>query len=300
MGILQTIFGSKKGASADWLATISDVEAALARLDRERHAAKAMIADAASKRRELLLTATDQEIDAIDRGADAGRLTLERLEILEPQLLERLASLQSDARRALLAEFEGAYEIRAAALDKAMGALLTVFEDYQALVGQISAAGFEIELRSFVTATPLLNGGLAVTPETVELFRRARETLADRRAAAETRRAAPPATPAQARYKSPPFIVHPLTPRPKIEHRVSEAPLPEYRPSPRRAPIKAEGKTPFGFMKITVLRHGFEIEGKPRVIGDEIVLPNAEADKWLRTGGCEVVERGEIGSEAAE
>ncbi len=53
-------------------------------------------------------------------------------------------------------------------------------------------------------------------------------------------------------------------------------------------------------MKITVLRHGFEIEGKPRVIGDEIVLPNAEADKWLRTGGCEVVERGEIGSEAAE
>ncbi len=147
--ILTKIFGAKKDASADALATISDVQAALARLDRERHAAKATIADAALRRRELLLTASDQEIEVIDRGADAGRLALERLEILEPQLLERLASLQSDARRALLAEFEGAYEIKAAALDKAMGALLTVFEDYQEILRQISAAGFEIEFALF-------------------------------------------------------------------------------------------------------------------------------------------------------
>ncbi len=139
-----------------------------------------------------------------------------------------------------------------------------------------------------------------MTPETVQLFRRNRENLADRRATAETRKVAPPATPAQARYKSPPFIVHPLTPRPKIEHKATEAPLPEYRPKPSRAAVKIEGKPAFGFVKITVLRLGLEIEGVRRAVGDEIILRNDEADRWLRTGGVEVVERGEIGSEAAE
>ncbi len=155
--IIEALFGKKKGATGAALATVADVQRALELLAKERAGAQRKIAESAEVRRGLLLVdGSDAKLDELERETDAARRLLERLDLAEPKLLDRLGELQGGARRALLAEFEGAYEIKAAALDKAMSALLEVFADYQGTLRQITAGGFEIEFARLCDRNALL------------------------------------------------------------------------------------------------------------------------------------------------
>ena len=300
-GFIETVFGKKRAATGKSLATIDDVQRALQCLAQEREAAQRKVAGSGEARRSLLLVdGSDAKIIELDKETDAARLHLERCDIGEEILLGRLRELQDKARRELFDALLGSFRERESQLDAALAAIVEPLANYMEAVHQLDAANFTTEAAPYIVRAPLVGDGIQAGAASLEHWRRQREAVADRRAAAETRKAAPPAIPAPGPYRAAPLVVHPRTPPKLVERKVADAPLPEYRPSPRRAPIKAEGRPAFGFMKIVVLRPGFEIEGKQRVVGDEIILPNAEADKWLRTGGCEVVERGEIGSEAAE
>lgn len=225
----------------------------------------------------MLVDGSDEKIREIEKRADDARLILERLDAAEPELRARLLELQSDERRARLGEFAVVYEQRAGELDAAMAHLLGVYDAYQVIVDQITIAGFDTEAQSFVTAPPYLNGGLGVTLDTLELFRRRRERLAEMAA----RKAA--GAPQNPRPAPAPVIAKP---RP--------TPIPPARVQVNRNPIKADGVAPFGFSKITPLRPGIEIEGKRYVIGDEIIVENEIADRLLRTGGVDLVALGEI------
>src|SRR5580704_7333646 len=100
MGFISEILGALWPSDAEPAPrTIADVEAALSRLAGERKAAREAVAAAMQARDELLVVdETDKKIAALDATADKHRLTLERLDKIEPRLVGELQGLR-DARR---------------------------------------------------------------------------------------------------------------------------------------------------------------------------------------------------------
>lgn len=81
--------------------TADELVAALARLQAERAAAEATVAEASDRRERLLMDPfSDDLIHAVGRDLDAANLLLERLDRLEPDLWMRLREVQHAARRA--------------------------------------------------------------------------------------------------------------------------------------------------------------------------------------------------------
>lgn len=281
MGIISAIFG-KPSARGDAIESADAARTALARITQERAEAERVITDSAERRRELLLVdGSDKDIAKLDADADAARLTIERLDAIEPGIHARLREFLDAARRALLAELRGIYLERISSLDAAMAAALDEFDEYLEIVRQLDSAGFSAEARAFVVAPPTNGAGLVLTRGTLEHFRRSREAIADMPSAAARRQTPRPA--AAPRVAAPPI----------------ERPDPEYRPRPKRAPSKVEGPPPAGFSKILVLRDGLELDEKQHITGDEVIVSTTQADTLARKGAVEIVERGEI-ARAAE
>jgi len=132
--------------------TIADVEAGLARLREERAAAEAGLPSTVARRRELLLAdAPDDALVELDQEADRQHLALERLEVIEPELLDQLQALRAAARRnqwaALVAEHDSA--VRAY-----LAAAAQLIERYGEVVGawdKATASGFAERQHRFVT-----------------------------------------------------------------------------------------------------------------------------------------------------
>ena len=125
MGLLGDLLGNLKAGAKPAKRTIAQVEAALARLTREREAARTAVVKAMKQRDEaLLIDDSDKRIRELDAVADRHRLKLERLERLEPILISELQSLRTEARRArwneLGAKYETASRNYAAALREAI------------------------------------------------------------------------------------------------------------------------------------------------------------------------------------
>ena len=165
MGLIETIFGKNGAKKLDALETIADVSAALDRVNQERETARAVVAEAATKRRELLLVdGSDKKIAELEVAADAARLMLERLDAAEPALHARILELQSAERRELFASMVDVLREKERALDAALAAAVDAQEDYREIARQFDAAGFNAEARSVIASPPLYHVGCTGEP----------------------------------------------------------------------------------------------------------------------------------------
>jgi hypothetical protein len=100
MGLFAELLGRGRAQKADGQRSVSEIEQALARLRRGRAEADASFKAAHARRAELLLSdATLEEVKEIEALAEAASLTLERLELVEPKLLEELTASRNAAER---------------------------------------------------------------------------------------------------------------------------------------------------------------------------------------------------------
>lgn len=164
-----------KNSAADHT-EFSSLQAALARMDAERSAAAATIAAAGERRRSLLLADDDVGVDELEREIDQHHRTLERLDLLEPQLLRRLDELRSEARRERLAAYLQKLADATAPFIAALRETLRARDALLALRSEAGAAGFATEFGRFGMVPPVMMDTLAIDRFEVE-WERAFEVL---------------------------------------------------------------------------------------------------------------------------
>ncbi len=113
---------------------IGEIEAQLERLRAERRAAETIVEGHGQKRSDMLLSdASDADIAKLDADAVLAQIRLERLELAELELIARLDaardSVARSKRAASLDASAAAIEVKAQALDVAIGAMASAFED---------------------------------------------------------------------------------------------------------------------------------------------------------------------------
>lgn len=283
MSFLRKLIGGGV-TTPDELHDVQAVCAALSAAARERETIEAERRDLIERRHAALAAdESDSAIKRIDTTLDTLSLSEDRLDALLPRLHRRMGELQSADRQNTLSMLKGEYNIIVNDLDAAIAAVLLPLSKFHVIVGQIDAAGFSVEARHFVIPPPLVGEGVLASPETLELWRRERERVADMMATAA--RGLP--------------LHAPRTEAPKPAPVAPPAPV-IMQPRPRRAPIKVAGSPAYGFTKIVLMRNGVEIDGVARIAGDEIILPSSKAEQIVRNGAADIVEFGKAESEAAE
>lgn len=162
MGVLDFLKVARKASPA---AAIAEMEQSLLRLRIERAQANELVELHAPKRAMMLLSdATEEAILALDREADIARLRLDRLELAEIELQDRIASARDKAerdRRAAEAErAANAISSKTSAVDEAATALAMAFA---ALVEAIPADLIDTPSRKdgFTVALPASPGEIA-------------------------------------------------------------------------------------------------------------------------------------------
>jgi hypothetical protein len=275
---------------------IAAVERALARLRDEREVVNAQIEGAPARRRELLLVdAADDGLLALDREIDSLHLQIERLDALEPELLDRLAEFHDAVRqgrwsslvyrhdnavrehlRRLAAAADSLREVRAilteaqASFPVERGARMigTIGLDYVADDALMHQERELDRLSSFDTkARPLPKLG-APRPPVTGLEIKAAQTLPHglgRQGVARAGGAPPKAAPAPV-----PRQLAPIVPRVK-----------------RNDPPADEGER-----RIRVLRETSGPNCEPLGNGDELSLPAADADAIVRRGAADYIVAG--------
>lgn len=268
---------------------IPDAETALRRLTAEREAAQHVIDSATERRRALLLgDASDAEILAVEREADAARLQLERLDLLEPKLLEHLQALRDAESRQRWAEFLRRHEEAAEAFDAAAVALMEKTDALLATFKEAGDGGFGDEVRHTFASPPTTGGGaVLVSRETLNSFRQRRERSADAAKVLPTEPAAPAAPPAvKAVLKS---VGHGM---------VSTWP----EPAPHREPrpvLKLEGQAPDGHLAVRYIYPGVELPGGGQSrTGDEVYVPAEIARRLAENGAADLIATSPEGDRA--
>jgi phosphoglycolate phosphatase-like HAD superfamily hydrolase len=271
MGIIADLLGtmgSKKAASR----TIADVEGAIERLTAERATARAAVSSAIAERDGLLLHGTDEEIESLDRAADRHRLVLDRLEALEPVLLQELATARGAAKAAKWQELRSRYD--AAATDFVLKArpATAALEALARIRGEAQLTGFSSEAGTFHVAPNIL------APDLIAMFEFSVESQRDataRRAQAPKAVAAiPPKQPAKSASAPSPAVTPPKA---------------AATPKPAKPAFEAKADKA-GNTSIYVLRPGLEVAGRGRATGDVVSLPFDEAMRVVGTGAAEFAE----------
>ena len=129
--------------------TVEDLRAALDRMQLERAEAEAVIWSAPGKRAELLRAeGTDPALKRLERDVDAAHLQVERIDLLRPELEQRIAALQVETRdeawyamRSRLVEQLLACEVACRDVDRMVSQLM-------ALRLEASNAGYELEVEA--------------------------------------------------------------------------------------------------------------------------------------------------------
>ncbi|MBG0801639.1 hypothetical protein IYW40_09095 [Methylocystis sp. H4A] len=141
MGVFSFLQPPKKGAPATQIAAL---EESLDKLRGEHKSVQAIVENHGQKRTEMLLSdASDADIVELDKAADLARIRLERLELAELELTDRLERARDkDARDRVASEHEraaAAIEEKAKALEGPINALAVAFAE---LVKAIPAETF--------------------------------------------------------------------------------------------------------------------------------------------------------------
>ncbi|MFO1118338.1 MAG: hypothetical protein U1E28_21925 [Beijerinckiaceae bacterium] len=276
MALFDKILGRRKSPTA--LQSSEEAAQALAALRKEREDSRARLVELADRRRTALGDDVgDEKIAQIDEEQDAALLVIERCDAIEPRLIAKLAEVQSAARAARLAELIPKFKIVEGRLDAALEAAVTAFAEYRVAIAGFSSEGFEDYARTQINPPPAVGvEGVIASPDLLELWRRSREDRSDMAAAAT--KLQPPARPVEK------AVAPPAAPRPD----------PQYRPTPGRKPMKVEDKPAFGFVKVVMLRNGVEVDGKARVLSDELIVSTDLATALCKSGAADILERGKL------
>ena len=274
MGIVRDILGNVGLAAARRpRRSIADVERALARLGDERRDAREAVS-AASRERDALLLVDDSDvkIGELDAVTDRHRLTLERCEKLEPILLEELAALRNEAKRAHWRRlFAEKYTPALADYAAKHRAALESFEILAAIREDAQRAGFASEAAH---AMPFV--GNILTREILGYVEHEADRVRDV-AGEKPRKAAPPA----------PLKIAP-SPAPKAPARrmldlsAPTSPALQVQTCDREL-LKIKGPVPAGHMAVRILAPRIELGGGRGFgwRGDEFALPNFQAIKLI-------------------
>jgi hypothetical protein len=261
--------------------SVSAAEAALSRIARERASAQEKLATMAERRRQLLWNdADDRAIARLDAEADALHLTLERLELLEPRILDELSSSRDSLRKAEWRERLRLHVDAAHAFAAAHRAACDALENLIAADQDSRAAGFERELAAVTATVPRM-----IVREQGERFNFDSRRLADAEFARlagrpPTHAAPPPAAPITA-SPAPPPAAKPIPAPPAVT------------PKPPRQQVRETARE--GERLIKMLRTGIELSGRGQlVLGDIVSLPPAEAEVLVRNGSAEFEESPEV------
>lgn len=283
--------GKRRGV--DTAKELAAVERGLQRLKGERKAAKDAIASGAERRRDLLLLDDgDEQIVALEAEIDRHHRTLERLEIVEDELLRRLDELRDDRRSEQLAAFREEIGRPTAALVVAARAAAAAMADYRAVRNRMLTAGFAHEAALLLPTPPHIgNGNLVASPELIDIF----EAEAERCQAVRTTAPAPRASnPRQPGRPGP-------TPHGDIGKRVAVPggePRPRPAPPAPPAPARSRPRRPLrplrretareGERVVTLLRSGVDYaDGDQSRIGDQISLSLDQADLLVQRGAAD-------------
>lgn len=271
--ILKLIRGDRGGND-----TVESIQLAIDRMVAERNAANNALIAGGGRRRELLVSdAPDKKIDDLDRELDGHRLTLERLELLEGDLLGRLQVCRSERKRAQWGVFFERHNAAAAEHVKTMRAAIAAYLALAAITDEARAAGFEHE--SVAAFTPPIN---ILNVAAIANFEAEVERVAD---AFAGRTAPMPVQPVRKPFVPP----EPPPPNAGTPRRVSLAdrePIAERKPRERRI-----DKAKPGERLVQIMRAGFEApDGAQCGYDDVISLPVKQAEMVVKNGAGEFFE----------
>jgi hypothetical protein len=246
---------------------VAEIEEALSQLHAERAAAMTRLDVLASRRRAELLSDADQAaIAKLDNEREAAELILEKLDLCEPQLLDKLQIARGAARRAEWAKRYELYVEAAKAYGVALRATCDALDRLVATSDDARERGFESEWRSTSVIPPQI-----ISRESCEQFLFALERSQD----AEIMRQ-------QGRVPAPAIPVAPPPVKP-----ATAAPPPAPAPRKQRAPIH-ETAGP-GQVLVHIIRNGYETPaGLATAIGDIIALPEDLAREVIKNGAADL------------
>jgi hypothetical protein len=274
MGIISDLLNFKPGGKRG--ATVADVEKSLARLAVGREAAQASISTILNQRRDALLAdASDDAIAKLDAEADGHRLSLERFDLAEPELLAQLQNLRSAARRARWAELQRRRMDADRSYAVALRAAVDAFESLIRVSDDALNEGYASELgHSFATPPRIIDRVLCDAFEAEA--ERLREAVAG---------IVPVANPAPAIIERP-KVARQQSP---LQHKVYLDQQPEVGPPKKREPIRETARD--GEVLVSVMRAGYESpSGKQCLAGDVVAMPIDMAKTAVRNGAVTYAE----------
>jgi hypothetical protein len=248
---------------------VADAEAALQRLAAKREAARQSIAALMKQREQALrIDGSDKKVAELDATADHHRLTIERLELLEPELVGELQARRTEQKRQRWRELRARHSEAALAYAAALREALKKLDAMLAVESEARGQGFESEATAAFAPPARIVGADAVAE-----FEIAVDRQRDAQVAMES-----PSTPAPPAFAKVTALAAkaPAKPAPALK---AVPPAPKLPP---RAPIvetAGEGET-----AVVIIRSGLEAKGQRWIAGDQIALSSAEAEAMLRSG----------------
>lgn len=273
MGLISEILGFVRGGGdAD---TMVGCETALARLQAERDSATAALEASGARRKTLLLEdASDKKIKALEDEIDGHHLTLERLELIEGDLISRMHVLRSGVRQEQLKKLLKRHFAATTAYIASHRAAARAVNGITAIVDEARAAGFEHEFSAYNPPIPRMLDLAQIAVYESEI-----ERIAD--AVSGRERQIAPSAPAPRRE---PAVAKPATVgTPRRVYDGERAPMAERKPRALFADVAKPGEK-----LITISRTGYETpDGRSCVIGDVVALPKTIADAVVRNSAGE-------------
>jgi hypothetical protein len=254
------------------------LSAALLQLGRDRDETRAKIESLQKQRHAALLDdASDTDLDKIERQIDRATVRLEKLNISEAPLVEKLAGARDAARRRRWRELHDSYRTAAGEFLVSARAAAEKHTALISIVGQAQREGFADDVRKTIPATPNANGHPLLAPELLDIFERAILPPAT-----PARRAAP-AAPRSALPKAADSLQHSITSAGGVQ--IPPDLLRAKRRSPDTAPLKHDQ------VRVKVLRAGYSpADDQPQChYGDIIRMLRESAEVVAAHGIVEII-----------
>lgn len=268
MGLMTEILSFVRGGGET--DTLFGVQQALAKLQSERQAATEALASFGQRRKAMLLDdASDKAIGALEREMDSHRLVLERLELLEDDLLRRARLLQSGERTKRIQELLKRHQAATKVYIEAHRAAARAVNGVTSVVDEAIAAGFGSEFSAYNPPIPRM-----LDLSQIAIYEQEIERIAD--AVAGRERQAVPSAPAPRRA---PTVAKPATVgTPRRVFADAPAPVSERKTRELYADVAKPGEK-----LIRISRLGYETpDGRSCVNGDVVALPNEIATAVVR------------------
>lgn len=277
------------------------LDAALVQLSRDLDETNANIAVLKERKRAALLDdASDTDLDKIERLIERAETRLEKLNMSEAPLRERLAGAHSAARKR---RWDTLHADHHSAASKFLALARATAEEHSAIIAIVDTAqreGFAGLVASTMPRTPNIEGSPLLAPDLLDIFERA-ISPAPPRAEKTKAKAGAPASPVWWDHKHPDYN-HPAAQQMRVatqppagvgmQHRVElSGGVPTPHLTAPRAPDDQEPLT-FNQVRARVLRTGYSpADDRPQCHNGQIIrLPRKTAEAAAAGGALEIIE----------